>query len=114
MGIMKLLQEAGASVKQLKINTEEVAKDMAAAQLLQPHSVRPTRRSTTFRRNWKSSVLSSTWPRRPLERHPLLALTQPLVAFTQIRLLEGAMEDRFARMQIQVERVGGGHPCVDG
>ena len=35
-------------------------------------------------------------------------------AFTQIRLLEEAMEDRFAMLQIQVESVGDGCPCIDG
>jgi hypothetical protein len=35
-------------------------------------------------------------------------------AFAQISGLGDAMEDRFALLQIQVESIGGGCPCIDG
>ena len=34
--------------------------------------------------------------------------------FNQIRLLEEAMEDRFAMAQTQIDSMAGGCPCVDG
>jgi hypothetical protein len=37
-----------------------------------------------------------------------------LDAFSQIRLLEEAMEDQFALVQTQLDSMGGGCPCVDG